>query len=199
MHNLVKFGKGLLFFIIMLTVVDVIWLAYTYVTSVNALEDTLTSVALIVAEDNCIDQGTGSGDTSSKLYSVKKLLVENATAWLCYNEDGFYNGGGTGMLDRSSRSAKHTDVQTDDNRDPATAINNIDIDFAIHLGDADNDNKYYSYDTCPQRGEVIKITMKANVNIHILSPWTFAGFGNISIPIERETTVIGMKFYKGKD
>lgn len=195
MRNLARIGKGILLFIIMLMVVDLVWFLYTYVVSVRAMEDTLSSIALIVAEDNCIDCGTGNkGNPSedSKFYSVKKLMVENATAWLCYNNYGFDTAGDA---NRKWRSAKHTDIQTDDCREVKDAMNNINVDCIILNGEA-NDSKMYSYIECPQRGESIDITLQARINVHLLS--FIPSWGNISVPIKRETTVIGMKFYRGK-
>lgn len=195
MQNLSRIGKGILLFIIMLMVVDLVWLLYAYVISVRAMEDTLSSIALVVAEDNCIDMGTGTIEKpsdDSKLYSIQKLMVENATAWLCYNEDGFDT---VGDSNRNWRSANHTDIQTDDCRIVETAMDNINMSFALCLNGTDNDSMY-SYVSCPQRGESISITLQAKINVHLLS--FIPSFGNISVPIKRETTVIGMKFYKGK-
>lgn len=218
MHNLVRIGKGIVIFLVMLAVVDVVWLVYTYTVSINALEDTLSSISLVVAEDNCLDAGTGdksSPSPDSKYYSIEKLMVENATAWLCYNEVGFGNKtdyknkenwnkdnntdtGTAYNIDRGSRSTDHTDIQTDDLRDVAKAMDNIDETFALTLTtDTYSDGAMYSYVTCPQRGQAITITLKANINVHLLS--FIPSWGNVSIPVERQVTVIGMKFYKGKE
>ncbi len=196
MQNLARIGKGILLFIIMLMVVDLVWFLYTYITSVRAMEDTLSSIALIVAEDNCIDKGTGNIEapsSDSKLYSVQELMVENATAWLCYNNNGFDTT--SSDSNRRWRSANHTDIQTDDCRDVTLAMNNIDMNYALNLNGADNGDMY-SYVDCPQRGQSIPITLQAKINVHLLS--FIPSWGNISVPITRETTVIGMKFYKGK-
>lgn len=206
MHNLVRIGKGIIIFLIMLAVVDIVWLVYTYNVSINALEDTLSSIALVVAEDNCIDMGTGSSATinsptaDSKLYSIRKLMVENATAWLCYNDKGFSNtSDSSNQVNRGSRSTYHTDIQTDDCRAIETAMKNIDMSYALNLEAGSNytNDSMYSYTTCPQRGQTITITLKANVNVHLLS--LIPSWGNISVPVERQITVIGMKFYKGKE
>lgn len=209
MHNLLRIGKFFLLFFIMIGVVDAAILGYTYIVSVNALEDTLSSIALLVAEDNCLDYGTGSGysvtnpEANSKLASAKKLMASNATAWLCYNNAGFFapQEGETYKFGRTSRSMSHTDIQTDDCRDLTAAASNVDVTNCLILsenpGAATTDPNLFSYVECPQRGTPIVITLKANVNIHLLS--IIPSFGNVSIPVQREITVVGMKFYKGKD
>lgn len=209
MHNLVRIGKFFALFFIMIIVVDIAILGYTYIVSVNALEDTLSSVALLVAEENCLDYGTASGanvntpEVGSKLDSVRKLMASNATAWLCYNNNGFFNPkpDEAYMFGRTSRSDKHTDIQTDDCRDVSTAAGNVDVTNCLVLskstGASTADASLFSYTTCPQRGTPIVITLKANINVHLLS--IVPSFGNVSIPVQREITVIGMKFYKGKD
>lgn len=209
MQNLVRIGKFFLLFFIMIGVVDAALIGYTYVVSVNAMEDTLSSIALLVAEDNCLDYGTATGvsisspEANSKLDSAKKLMASNATAWLCYNNAGFFNTDTKTAytFGREGRSMKHTDIQTDDCRDVSVAAANIDVANCLILskttGATVTDTTLFSYLTCPQRGTPIVITLKANVNIHLLS--IIPSFGNVSIPIKREITVVGMKFYKGKD
>ena len=204
MQNFVRIGKGILLFIIMIAIVDLCWLGYTYIVSVNAMEDTLSNIALMVAEENCLDAGSGNKDNpsaDSKLAYAKNLIASNATAWLCYNTDRFGTVEENKNKDfgRSSRSANHTDIQTDDCRDLAVAASNIDVEHCLILGMTPGviDDSLYSYVDCPQRGTPITVTLQADVNIHLLS--FIKNFGNVSIPVKREITVIGMKFYKGKD
>lgn len=206
MHNLVRIGKIFLLFFVMLGVVDAAILGYTYIVSVSAMEDTLSSIALVVAEDNCLDAGLGgsvdSPTADSKLAGIKELMASNATAWLCYNNTGFYQPSKDTAYEfgRTSRSAEHTDIQTDDCRDIQIAADNVSVRDCLVLSETAGgacDPDLYSYVDCPQRGEPIVITLNANINVHLLS--IIPSFGNVSIPVKREITVIGMKFYKGKD
>lgn len=196
MKNLIKIGKFLLWFLIILLAFNVIWIGYTYITCSNAMDDTLENIALIVAEDNCIDV--------SKMDSVRELMVKNAPIWLTYNAAGM-NESGTGDPKISKQPTNI--VQTS----LATAKSNVMIDsnisgenqfLALKMCSSgstthNNDSSYYSYTTCPNRGQTITITLSANVNIYLLT--MIPGIRQQSIPITKQITVVGMKFYKGKE
>lgn len=200
MYNLVKIGKAILLFFIMIAIVNIAILIYVYTTSVSALEDTLNNISLVVAEENCLDCGEDGTrldpTTDSKLYNVEKLMVENATQWLCYNDMGFST---SSEFSRNWRSDWHTDVQTDDCKNIEDAMQHINDEFLTFTADGYRNADMFSYEECPQRGEPITITLKANINIHLFFPIDINNaISNVSIPIERQVTVIGMKFYKGK-
>lgn len=199
MKNLIKLGKFFLIIFIALAVFDIAWLAYTFTLCSRAMDDTLSQIALVVAEENCLD-ATTSDETQSKLYSIKKLMVENAPLWLTYNNDGFDFENNSS----NSRSASPTSIiQVDEDiaiQNLAVSTDSSDGFLALTLSknvDINNDSTLYSYADCPQRGESITITLKANMLVRMFM------FGNPRfdqvIPMQKQITVIGMKFYKDKD
>lgn len=193
MRNLVKIGKFLLLFFVILILFDVAWVAYTYYVCSDAMDNTLENIALVVAEDNCIDE--------SKLDSIKELMVKNAPIWLTYNNAGM--GASDPKFSSQPTNLIHTDLNTAKNNITiSTASSNSGEFRALQLSDASdaehlNDSKYYSYTTCPNRGETITITLNAKVNVYLLT--LIPGIRQQSIPISKQVTVVGMKFYKGKE
>lgn len=193
MHNLVKIGKIFLWFFIILILFDAVWIGYTYMSCSRAMDDTLENIALVVAEDNCIDD--------SKADSIKELMVKNAPMWLTYNDDGMNaESADNPRLSRKPTNVIHTSLERAKNN-VAWSASDTGSFLALKLSkssDASHRNDYslYDYTTCPNRGESITITLSANVNVYLLS--MFPQFRQQSIPISKQITVVGMKFYKGK-
>lgn len=197
MKNLKRFGVLLLVLTIGCLVVDIVYLLYAYTTCSKAIKDTLTNIALVVAEENCV-----STDAADSTYvQIKKLLVENAPIWLVYNDDGTR----TTKEHDDWVSAKPTNIVHQSLED---AMSNVewsieDVDektySAIKLttsADETNEEVLYSYVTCPQRGTPITIHLSGYIH---LKAYTMVGTFRYSIPIHEQITVVGMKFYKGKD
>lgn len=193
MYNLIKIGKFFLGFLILVILFDAALLGYTYIQCSHAMDNTLENIALIVAEDNCID-------TDSKLDSIKELMIKNAPIWLTYNDEGMGGVGQDARFSSKPTNLIRTDLeQAKRNIDISTTSSGSNDFLALKLSsskDGDNEPKYYSYTSCPNRGTSITVTLSAKVNVYILTPWGV--LSQQSIPISKQITVVGMKFYKGK-
>ena len=196
MKNLIKIGKFLLLYLIILMAFNVVWIGYTYITCSNAMDDTLENIALIVAEDNCID--------TSKMDSVRELMVKNAPIWLTYNAAGMNEpGAGDPKFSKQPTNIVQTSLATAKSNVKISDSSSGDNEFlALKMCSSgstthSNSSDYYSYADCPNRGQTITITLSANVNIYLLT--MIPSIRQQSIPITKQITVVGMKFYKGKE
>lgn len=204
MKNLKRFAKIILTTALTLIVVNLVVLLYAYMTSVRTMKDTLANIATVVAEENCIALSKRGDPKSAQQQSIESLLVEHSNVWLTYNS-GKSNGRGTlredELLYSGNKPTNITQVPK------ATAVNNISwskksVDAntfsAIKLstdGTNTNNPELYSYTTCPQRGTPITINLNAEVKGKFV---TFFGFIDYAIPIHESTTVVGMKYYRGR-
>ena len=214
MKNLTWLGKAFLWFMLAITIVDLAALAYSFSVVSNSIDETLNSIAAIVAEENCID-------TSTRLAEVKELMVGNCPLNLTYNAGGIRtikDGSGTPV---GYAPGKPTSLQQDIIPGGATnsmsyAVGNIDMDGSqyggipsIELISSDGKN-CWSYETCPQRGQNITVKLTGYYTLRMMWPWAInanatdvsertAGGWYLNIPVTREVTVVGMKFYKGKE
>lgn len=202
MHRLAWVAKGLLGFVLAVMAFDIIMMCYSYSVVSSAMDDTLDTISSMVAEENCLDTIDGTATNSnSKYYSALKVMVQNAPIWLVYNDKGMSDD-----KDEKGRwmPVAPTNTQIDVLRDdPDAAIVNIDTN-CLKLNDSavssEGAGECFSYESCPQRGTPIKVSLTGYWTIRILpsfgngSGWD----GAIKVPITRSVTVIGTKFYKGK-
>lgn len=205
MENFKRFAKVILIIFIGLLVMDLLALGYNYIQCKRAMKDALSNIATIVAEENCL--------TDENLKTVKEFMVSNAPVSLCYNNKGTNGPAAQGGLSYCGAGYAPTNiVQTDIDK----AVNNVlqrkkDIsksssDFsAINISSNSsklNESRFYdqkstkAYVTCPNRGKAITITVKAELKMRFLVLF-FPG-PNISIPLEEQVTVVGMRYYKSK-
>lgn len=207
MENLSKIAKFFLIFIIALTAINLLSLGYTFLTVSKAMDATLDSIAMLVAEENCIDSSTRSND-------VKTIMVNNCPLWLSYNDVGIKaikGSNGTDILGYApgSPTSLQQDIgysSSDLDAKRAEAINHLNYDL-LELDS--NGNSCESYETCPQRGQPITVKLTGYYKFRLMWPWAInadadpgertAGGIYLNIPITREVTVVGMKFYKGKE
>ena len=219
MKNLKRFAKILLITMLILIVGNIVVMTYAYITSTRALKDTLSSVALIVAEDNCISNdvdNTGTVAVETKVDSLRKLLVSNSTIWLTYNTTGSAHegsnitddpdeanrGNGGGLIHSNvapTNLAQATTSEAMSNLVWNTGAVDANTYSAIKLsldGSNTNNPSLYSYLTCPQRGTPITVHLNATMKYRFI---TIFGTIDLSIPIHEQLTVVGMKFYRGRD
>lgn len=71
-----------------MTVVNIVSLLYTYTNVSHALDDTLDTIAGVVAEENCIDNYVRDSNGTTQLYRVQEVMVQNCPLWLTYNNNG---------------------------------------------------------------------------------------------------------------
>lgn len=210
MKNLVWIGKVILLFVLALTVVDLVGMLYTFTTVSKALDSTLSSISMIVAEENCID--------TTRVDEVKRLMVENCPLWLTYNDGGIRtikeNGKAVGYAPGKPTSLQQKANYSSSTNAVAEAMRNIDNNDsssspkALVLTSSGYD--CWSYESCPQRGNNITVSLTGYYTFRVMWPWAInanatdaaehtAGGIYLNIPITREVTVVGMKFYKGKE
>lgn len=200
MHRLTWVAKGLLGFVLAVMVFDIIMMCYSYSVVSSAMDDTLDTISSMVAEENCLDTINGTAtNTDSKYYAALTVMVQNAPIWLVYNNKGMSND-----KDENGRwipvAPTNTQIDILQNQ-PDAAIKNIDT-ACLQLNDEEvsEEGKCFLYETCPQRGTPIKVSLTGYWTIRVLpsfgngSGWD----GAIKVPITRSVTVIGTKFYKGK-
>lgn len=203
MENFKRFAKIVLIITIVLLVFNLFMLFYTYSTCKHAMKDTLSNVATIVAEKNCLEQ--------TDVATLKKVMVSNAPIWLTYNAGGankteqknklgYINAGPTNLIqvenieDAINNIAwTTTDMNKTDKNYSAVQLSTVSSNSSSNK--KINDAGLYSIQSAPNRGTAIRVKLNANLNYRII---TFFGAYNITIPMSDELTVIGMKFYKGK-
>lgn len=196
MKNLKRFGVLLLWMIIACIIIDLCFLGYTYLNCSRTVKDTLSNIALVVAEENCIS--TDGNIEDSKYLQLKKMLVQNAPMWLTYNDSGPASGN-FGTFAKKPTNIQHLDLDAAmDNVVWETGNVTGNKYSAIKLsrdGSDKNESSLYSYLTCPQRGEPITIHIHAYVTTRAYS---FVSSFNYQVPIHEKITVVGMKFYRGR-
>ena len=211
MHRFTWVAKGLLGFILAVIAFDIIMLCYSFSVVSSAMDDTLDTIAAMVAEENCLDKGLDGGKAikttvdpkvtiskDSNVYSALSVMVENAPIWLTYNQNGMSEiKDGSNWIPKNPTNTQLTALQgkTDD------AIKNVDVNCLTLNGTSINsDITYFSYENCPQRGTPITVELTGYWTIQVLphfgkgAPWD----GSVNFQIKRSVTVVGTKFYKGK-
>ena len=201
MHRVTWVAKGILGFILAVIAFDIIMLCYSFSVVSSAMDDTLDTISMMVAEENCLDSGTSTAkniDKNSKLYSALSVMVENAPIWLVYNDLGMSSDRDGGLwIPNKPTNTQITRLQgrTDE------AIKNVDLAcLKLENTSLKDSATYFSYASCPQRGKTIKVSLTGYWTIQVLphfgkgAPWD----GSVKVPITRSVTVVGTKFYKGK-
>ena len=205
MENFKRFAKVILIIFIGLLVMDLLALGYNYIQCKRAMKDALSNIATIVAEENCL--------TNENLETVKEFMVSNAPVSLCYNDTGYDGPVAQGGLSYCGAGYEPTNIVQ---KDMDEAVDNVhqkksniskgsSTFSAINISGESkflNESKFYdqtskkAYVTCPNRGKAITITVKAELKMRFLVLF-FPG-PNISIPLEEQVTVVGMRYYKSK-
>lgn len=88
MRNLTWIARFILVFIAAITLVDLVSLLYTYTNVSHAMDDTLNTIAQIVAEENCLDNKVKDSSGTTQAYRAKEIMVDNCPLWLTYNNYG---------------------------------------------------------------------------------------------------------------
>lgn len=218
MKNLTWIAKWIIVFIVAITVVDLAAVGYTYFVVSSALDDTLNSISLVVAEENCLDTNPDGDFADSQYYQILDLMAANCPLWLTYNGHGIsridYGDGTYGYAAGEPTSLEQTasgvtlssaigNIYTAENK--LYSGSGIGVSALTITCDGMADNACYSYASCPQRGHNIKISLTGYYNLRLIWPWAINASDNtgggwyLNIPITREVTVVGMKFYKGKE
>lgn len=143
-----SFAKAILITIILGFVANVVIITYVYIDSSQIVDDRVSDLAYITAEENCLSQESGRYD------GYKNLLRASETAWLKFRDD------------------------------------------SITVCNESGTKTYYNYIDAPQRGSTIKCRLKGEVKIPLIL--LIPGMNSFTFEIEKEVTVMGLSFYKGK-
>lgn len=186
-------AKTILMALVIVLIFNAVYAVVCYSNAVKAVENRLQDLAIMVAEDNILENDTGT-NSSYKLYCG--MLTVSETPYLHFHptnnfagwgatRQGTHFGAGYGVTSQRQWAVL---VKR------ASNVSNIAHPFP---GDGFNTDQIMShYAGAPQRGTPIVVAVRAKFNVPIMLVGSILPTTFNTIEIERSYIVMGTRFYK---
>ncbi|MEG2263371.1 MAG: hypothetical protein RSC68_03260 [Acinetobacter sp.] len=174
-----SFAKVILYAALIAIVFNAGLAAYLYFQASQIVDARLGDLAMIVAEENCLSKEFAGKGTNADSFSIYEgLLGQSETSSIRFSTPDPKNM----VLGNIAPKGK------------------ADMNYAVSVLSGDGKGNYnkpaYSYDSAPQRGRPLQITVRAKAYVPMLLMGSWAS--PIPMEISKSYIVVGTRFYKQK-